>query len=348
MQTKKLTQDKCNETISVIVTDLKSNPINGTKVYNNGILNGTTDSDGFKEISYRDIYCSDNATFCGTKSSTIDNNNDYDSLSFDCSICINKTDLSIKTSDVTIKSTATNKFNITALVNVEKVNGTIVVDFRGQNLKGAITQNESKIISLSQYVNKNTSVLWDLNSTDFISITVDFKNTVAEIDESNNYIRKAAKPATKAYVDISTDYSVLTSVINNYLDDYIELVSSGQDVNIYVGRKNSNIPKGKQETRENSKQRWELGNNLVLFNSKSEGLSYNGLVVKDGTNIYVFGNDIDGEIAALRKLVDNQEFYFSKSVASRADYISEQDLDGLFVFDYLHTDENTEVNINGF
>jgi len=321
-------------------------------------LNGTTDSDGFKEINYKnavcgnsqsiDIYCSDNATFCGTKSSTIDNNNDYDSLSFDCSICINKTDLSIKTSDVSIKSTSTNKHNITALINVEKVNGSIVVDFRGQNLNQQITQNESKTITVSQYVNQNVSVVWDLNSTDFVSITVDFKNTVAEIDEGNNYIRKAARPATKVYVDIATDYSVLNSVINNYLDDYIDIVSSGQDVNIYVGRKNTNIPKGKQETRENPKQKWELNNNIVSFNAKSEGLPYNGLVVKDGTNIYVSGNEIDGDIAALRKLVDNQEFYFSKSVSSRSDYISEEDLDGIFVFDYLHTDENREVNINGF
>jgi len=56
--------------------------------------------------------------------------------------------------------------------------------------------------------------------------------------------------------------------------------------------------------------------------------------------------EIDGEIAALRKLVDNQEFYFSKAVTERIDYISEEDLDGLFVFDYLHTDENREVTIN--
>ena len=264
-----------------------------------------------------------------------------------CNICINKTDLSISTKDITIKSTSTNKYNITALINVEKVNGTIVVDFRGQNLNQQITQNKSKTISVSQYVNQNVSILWDLNSTDFISITIDFRNTIAEIDESNNYIRKAARPATKAYVDISTDYSVLTSVVNNYLDDYIDIVSTGQDVNIYVGRKNSNIPKGKQETRENPKQKWELNSNLVSFNAKSEGLPYNGLVVKDGTNIYVFGNEIDGDIAALRKLVDNQEFYFSKSVTERIDYVSEEDLDGLFVFDYLHTDENQKGSING-
>lgn len=81
-------------------------------------------------------------------------------------------------------------------------------------------------------------------------------------------------------------------------------------------------------------------NNLVRFNSKKEGLPYNGLAVKKNNNIYVFGNEIDGDIAALRKLVDNQEFYFSKSVPERIDYISEEDLDGLFVFDYLHTDEN--------
>lgn len=81
-------------------------------------------------------------------------------------------------------------------------------------------------------------------------------------------------------------------------------------------------------------------NSSITFNSKKESLPYNGIIVRAGINIYVFGNEIDGDIAALRKLVDNQEFYFSKAVTERIDYISEEDLDGLFVFDYLHTDEN--------
>lgn len=266
-------------------------------------------------------------------------------LTQNCNICINKIDLSIKISDVTIKAQG-NKYNITALINVEKVNGTIVVDFRGQNIKNNPTINESKTISVSQYINQNVSVLWDINSTDLISITVDFKNTVAEIDESNNYVRKAARPATKAYVGVTTDYPVLVDTIKNFLGQYIDIVSSNQDVNIYIGRKNNNIPKGQQKT---DGKNWKYENNIITYTSKSEGLPYNGIAVKSGTNIYVFGNDIDGDLAVLRKLVDNQEFYFSKSVSSRVDYVAEEDLDGLFVFDYLHTDENqgkSEVNIN--
>src|SRR3989344_9477506 len=234
-----------------------------------------------------------------------------------------------------------NKHNITALINVEKVTASnIQVYFRGENIKQDFTLVETKTINVNQYQNQNVSVLWDLNKTDFVSVYVDFTNVVAEVDESNNYIRKAARPATKAYVDIAIDYSVLTSIIQNYLDDYIDIVSSGQDVNIYIGRKNSNIPKVLQETNEKPKQKWGLINNIVNFNSKSEGLPYNGIVVRSGSNIYIFGNEIDGDIAALRKLVDNQEFYFSKSSTDRVDYISEEDLEGLFVFDYLHTDEN--------
>ncbi|MBI2658471.1 hypothetical protein HYX08_07300 [Candidatus Woesearchaeota archaeon] len=191
-------------------------------------------------------------------------------------------------------------------------------------------ENNSIIILLIYSFEYTTKPIFEYNTTYIFFI-------IAETDEKNNYIKKAARPATKAYIDIVTDYPVLTSVINNYLDDYIDIVSSGQDVNIYVGRKNSNLPKDLQKT---DNKNWKYENNIITYTSKSEGLPYNGLVVKDGTNIYVFGNEIDGDIAALRKLVDNQEFYFSKSVSSRADYISEEDLDGLFVFDYLHTDEN--------
>lgn len=342
-------EQSCSGTISAIVTDSKNNPLTTVKVYSNGVFNGSVDNDGNRVINYTnvncgssqtvEVRCNDN-TVCDSKSSTVDSAGDYDSLSFTCNICINKTDLSISTKDVTIKSQS-GKHNITALINVEKVNGTIIIDFRGQNIKNDITQNESKTINVAQYVNQNVSVLWNINNTEFISITVDFTNVVKdELDKSNNYIKKAARPATKAYVDVASDYSILENTIKNYLGQFIEVVSSGQEVNIYIGRKNTNIPKGKQETRENPKQRWELNNNLVSFNSKSEGLPYNGLAVKQNNNIYVFGNEIDGDLAALRKMVDNQEFYFSKSVSSRADYVSEEDLDGLFVFDYLHTDEN--------
>lgn len=347
MQINQTTQ-LCNGTISAIVTDSKNNPLTNVKVYSNNVFNGSVDIDGSRSINYTNVNCGSSQsitikcaddTNCDTKSSSIDSNNDYDSLTFTCNICVNKTDLSIATKDVTIKSQG-NKHNITALVNVEKVSANnVVIDFRGQNLKNDITQNETKTISVSQYVNQNVSVLWDLNSTDFISITVDFKNSVAEIDESNNYVRKAVRPATKAYIEVTTGYPVLENTIKNFLGQYIEVVTSGQEVNIYVGRKNSNTPKDMQTIgKENT--RWGLINNIVNFNSKSEGLPYNGLVVKDGTNIYVFGNEIDGDLAALRKLVDNQEFYFSKSVPERIDYVSEEDLGGLFVFDYLHTDEN--------
>ncbi|MEK6943672.1 MAG: hypothetical protein AABX00_06425 [Nanoarchaeota archaeon] len=166
------------------------------------------------------ISCNDNVTFCDSKTSTLDNNNDYDSLSFTCDICINKTDLSIKSTDVTIKQQGT-KYNITALINVEKVtSSSVVVDFRGQNSQNQITINESKTISVSPYANQNISVLWDINSTDFVSITVDFKNVIAETDENNNYIKKTTRPLTKAYVSIATDYSVLSGTISNYLWQY--------------------------------------------------------------------------------------------------------------------------------
>ena len=41
----------------------------------------------------------------------------------------------------------------------------------------------------------------------------------------------------------------------------------------------------------------------------------------------------------VRKLITNSQFYFSKSGSDRVDYVSKEDLDGLFVFDYLHTDD---------
>lgn len=139
--------------------------------------------------------------------------------------CINKTDLSIKTSDVTIKDQS-GKSNITALITVEKVNATnVVIDFRSLNSKsGATTQNQSIKINISPYVNQNVSVLWDTNSTDFVSITVDFTNIVAETDDKNNYIEKSTRLSIKAYIEVTTDYPVLESTIKNFLGQYVDVL----------------------------------------------------------------------------------------------------------------------------
>jgi len=197
-------------------------------------------------------------------------------------------------------------------------------------------ENDSNIILLIYTSQNDTESIFEGNNTTIFYI-------VAETDDTNNYIKKSTNDPINAYIEVTTDYSVLENAIKNFLGQYVNVVSSGQDVNIYVGRKNSNIPKGLQTT---DKKNWKFENNIITFTTKSEGLPYNGLAVKQNNNIYIIGNEIDGELAALRKIVDNQEFYFSKSVSERIDYVSEEDLGGLFVFYYLHTDENLEVNLN--
>ena len=215
---------------------------------------------------------------------------------------------------------------------------TVKVDFRGLNTQsGKVTQNQTILFNARPYNNTNVSVLWDASSTDFVAITVDSTNLVAESDDTNNYVKKSTQSQIKAYIEVSTDYPVLSSTITNFLGQYVDTQGT-PEVNIYVGRKNSNIPK--ETLTKTNGQNWGLIGNLVKYNSKNEGLPYNGIVVRKNNNIYVFGNDIDGDIAALRKLVANQQWYFSKSTSEKVDYIAEEDLDGLFVFDYLHTDEN--------
>ncbi|MBS3100947.1 hypothetical protein J4204_02340 [Candidatus Woesearchaeota archaeon] len=86
----------------------------------------------------------------------------------------------------------------------------------------------------------------------------------------------------------------------NWLDN-IGQVQGSQDINIYVGRRNAYIPSGEQNLDGN---KWKKENNLIYFNAKSEGLPYNGLVVKDGTNIYVFGIQTEWIISQKRIWMD--------------------------------------------
>jgi len=85
----------CNGTMQIIAEDSNKNPLIGLLVVNNA-SNKTTDDAGVanyrlnatcgKSLQF-DVYCSDNITLCGTQTASVDANNDYDGLLFDCSIC---------------------------------------------------------------------------------------------------------------------------------------------------------------------------------------------------------------------------------------------------------------------
>ncbi|MCK5062837.1 MAG: hypothetical protein KAR23_02825, partial [Candidatus Aenigmarchaeota archaeon] len=87
----------CDGKITTIVKDNKGNGIQGIRVYLDNTYKGTTDSAGRQTSSTSDsscgishnikVYCSD-GTYCGSGSTTINYDNDYDDIIFNCQVCM--------------------------------------------------------------------------------------------------------------------------------------------------------------------------------------------------------------------------------------------------------------------
>ena len=54
----------------------------------------------------------------------------------------------------------------------------------------------------------------------------------------------------------------------------------------------------------------------------------------------MYGVEIDGTLAAVKHLVDNQGRYFSNIGLERSEYLNDKSIEALAVSDYLHLEEN--------
>src|SRR3989338_6692580 len=91
-------------TVQIITEDNNGFPINATNVYRDGEFRGNTNEFGFvnfnltqtcgQTLNYN-VSCSDNVTVCGQQSTSLETQNDYKSLLFDCSVCSSNVDMEI-------------------------------------------------------------------------------------------------------------------------------------------------------------------------------------------------------------------------------------------------------------
>ena len=103
----------CTGRVQIQSVDSNNKEVGNTNVFVNDVLKGTTNSFGLFEsqqgslcgetVTYT-LKCSNNSMTCETKSTTLDFNGDYDSLSFDCSVCTGNADLKVTLGNVNIST----------------------------------------------------------------------------------------------------------------------------------------------------------------------------------------------------------------------------------------------------
>lgn len=346
----------CHGIIGAITEDSSGNPMENLYVYLNSVNKGQTDSLGYKELTLNDvtcgdpqevqIKCTDDSTVCDTQSTSMDstdpNNPDYDSLYFTCDMCLPAyEDLFIEPDDIAFADQG-DDLNVSVTVhtvNIEASNVEVNITRLCGDDYFTDTETIPTVTSSNDYI---VSIVRNLDGCQKIRAHVDPNDDIDEGDnEENNEAEQFVIDPLDVYVNVNTGYSLVDDKIEDFIDDFAQPVSQGNaQLEIFVGR--TLAPPVEADG-------WGLENNVIFYNGFQEGIPYNGIVGKrfDGQNnkprLYVFGNEIDGTAAAVRRLIKERAGYLNENHLNEQQeptYLNRTNLDAISVFDYLHTDEN--------
>ncbi len=342
-----VTKEFCKGTIQLQSIDSNLNLVPFTNVFFNNSLKGATDSFGVFESKQRSVCgemlsytlkCQNNIT-CETKTTTLDFHRDFDSLSFDCSVCTGDVDLKLD-----INHIKTNKRDNKVAVNVTIINipttQNINITFKVQGNDGLISKEESQLFNISsnerfKFITQSIAL-----TGDFVHVYVDPDNRVIETNEKNNYaLVPLFEKQINAYLNISTGYENVDNKIKDYLKLFInEKPQNEADVTMAVGLPNKNTIINNKNSLTRTNYGWYF-NDIIYYNNKPLGSKpYNGMVgafSDDYNYIFVAGNDIDGLIAAIKRLISAKELFFSNLNKDKVSVIEDTDVAGIAVTDLL-------------
>jgi len=353
-----ISETTCTGTVQIITEDRNGNPMSSLLVSRDVVSNKTTNSVGVAEYNLSKtcgdsmefkVYCSNSsgATLCGSTTAKLDVVNDYEGLLYDCSICSGSPDMQIDVDNVrTNKATGQVTVNISLVSSFSATN--VNITFKVQDDTGLIARENSQLFNISSgssFKSITQSIALNEND-DFLHVYVDTKEKVSESNEKNNYaLVPLFKPQINAYLSISTGYTSIDNEIKDFLKLYVNEVASQSQANVTIAvglpKKNSIIESENWYTQKN--YQWFF-THLVYYNNKPLGSKpYNGLVgaFRDDYNyIFVGGNDIDGLLAALKRLISARSLFFSELKKDKVKVIEDTDIAGIAVADLLRNPSN--------
>src|SRR3989338_7652415 len=289
--------------------------------------------------------------------------NDIDTMNINCNKCYDQTDLYISLSDVNIKYNGSSQFlsrhNITLEIHSGNVNANNVkVSFYGINDKtGLIDGNESvnTTVSFASSDNlKSVSVLMNLSDIHYIQIYVDPDNMVQEPKDNNFVVRPFflnpyGKNNEYYNIIVNTGNKYADQAIYNYLTYFIPNGSmSGAYQNYIIVGNPTTIPQAEyinKVTLDSDEWGYNKEAETILFNNNPVGNQpYIGLVgykwALDGNRyIVIYGNDIEGIIAGVRRLISSGNLFLN-AISQKVTIIDKYDLTGISTFDLLHNNES--------
>ena len=156
------------------------------------------------------------------------------------------------------------------------------------------------------------------------------------------------------YLDVDTGYPQVNNKIKDYIKLFVneETIQSNADVILCIGIKCSNFHSLNDFTLNSifkTKQKFGYNNYKIIFDGKDVGNKpYNAIVGgfwkdTDGKNyVMAYGNDIDGDIAAVKKLISARNLFLNKDLLQedKTKVIDDFDSIGISVADLLRNPSN--------
>ncbi|MCK5449304.1 right-handed parallel beta-helix repeat-containing protein [Candidatus Pacearchaeota archaeon] len=341
-------EKSCDGKIAVYVSDSDGNLMEGVYAYLDGGSGNVSDVDGFvgfdvsgdcNAMQNVEVRCSDETTICDSKETLLSYSGDVDSMSFVCDMCRSGNDIFVNEDELVFEKVG-EMIQVNVLVHSVGMSEDVEVNLI-KSCDGVKSQLPTLSVSVSSGESEVVSFLDEFDRCQKIDIVVEY------FEEEDFFANNMIKDFTiidplNVYLEIDVGYSSVGDVIGDYIGDFVRVVSKEDaDLEIYVGKK---------LYRTASVGVNYLDKEMIRFEGKREGLPYNGLIQQGvfavGPRLYVFGNEIDGSVAAVRRLMEERERYLNKRTLGEdmGDvYLAGDDIDAVSVFDYLHSDENVRV-----
>ena len=209
-----------------------------------------------------------------------------------------------------------------------------------------IDQTKNTTVSFSSSDSSKTAkVNMNLFNIDYLQIRVDPDNQVNEPKRDNFVIVPVIRNKEKAQLIVNTSNSKADEAIKEYLRLFVDETTVNPTFIISVGNPienpNSTIP----NSIGNYGWGYDTDKRLIKFNSQqSSNRPYIGLIGRDMSSspkkIIIYGNRIDGTVAAVKRLVSARNQFLTTFGKSNADYLDDYDTLAISVFDLMHRNES--------
>ena len=256
-------------------------------------------------------------------------------------------DLFIGEKDISFSKNDGNEVNVSIVIhdigngNANNVEYVIYNTNTMQNVTGKVDVRANNNAAIIKKLN--------LNENDGVLVQLDFNNEINETNEENNFAFKEYIDFPLVFVSAELEPSNIENEFIDFIKDnlgfgYYTSDENNADVKVYIGKNNLFNKQKLLFTKQNFDFYYDFGN--VYFKDKIGTKPYNAIIgaykENEIANILIYGNEIDGDIAAVKEFINRQSNFLNIN-ENDAFFIDDLNLIAIKIFDFLHNTGN-EIN----